>query len=105
MADKEYIERGAVLKILENSLNFSKNELDVGEYRIGCIAAIEDDIGNVKHIPSVDVVEVVRCKDCAHYIEMKGYDYNGRKRRACLFHSSLRNENAYCSDGIRRAKK
>lgn len=52
-----------------------------------------------------DVVEVVRCKDCAHYIEMKGFDYNGRKARSCVWHSALRGENDYCSDAIRTSKK
>lgn len=63
---KEYIEREAALSFLKDSLRFCKNELDVGEYRKGCIAAIKDDIGNIKHIPAADVVEVVRCKDCKH---------------------------------------
>lgn len=63
----EYIEREAVLKVLNNSLNFSENELLIGDFRRGCIAAIKDDIGNVKHIPIADVVEVVRCKECKHW--------------------------------------
>lgn len=46
--------------------------------------------------------EVVRCKDCAHYIEMKGYDYNGRKARSCVWHSQSRRENDFCSDAIRK---
>lgn len=51
---------------------------------------------------SRDVVEVVRCKDCAHYHEIKGFDYKGRKAHHCVWHSALRGENDYCSDGIRR---
>lgn len=53
---KEYIEREAALKFLENSLTFSEIELDIGEYRKGCIAAIQDDIGNIKNMPAADVV-------------------------------------------------
>ncbi len=49
-----------------------------------------------------DVETVVRCKDCSHYMEMKGYDYNGKKARCCVWHSQLRRENDYCSDGIRK---
>ena len=52
--------------------------------------------------PTADVVEVVRCKDCAHYHEIKGFDYKGRKAHHCVWHSALRGENDYCSDGIRR---
>lgn len=59
----------------------------------------------IEQTPTADVVEVVRCKDCAHYIEMKGFDYNGRKARSCVWHSALRGENDYCSDAIRTSKK
>lgn len=54
----EYIEREAALKTLEKSLIFCESELETGEYRKGCIAAIQDDIGNIKHLPTADVVEV-----------------------------------------------
>jgi hypothetical protein len=57
-----------------------------------------------KDAPTADVVEVVRCKDCAHYHEIKGFDYKGRKARQCVWHSALRHEDDYCSDGIRREK-
>lgn len=56
------------------------------------------------YTPTADVVEVVRCKDCCHYIEMKGFDYNGRKSRSCVWHSALRGENDYCSDAIRNTR-
>lgn len=52
----EYIEREKALEILERSMNFSKTELDKGEFQKGCIAAIKDDISNIKHMPSADVV-------------------------------------------------
>ena len=54
----EYIEREAALEMLNKSLSFCENELDLGAYRTGCIAAIQDDIGNIKHIPTADVAEV-----------------------------------------------
>ena len=53
--------------------------------------------------PIADVVEVVRCKDCIHYMEMDGYDYKGKKARHCFWHNQLRREIDYCSDGIRKA--
>ena len=49
-----------------------------------------------------DVETVVRCKDCCHYMEMEGYDYKGKKARCCVWHSQLRRETDYCSDGIRK---
>ncbi len=47
-----YIEREAVLKVLENSMEFSIKELKEGKYRSGCIAAIKDDISNISHLPT-----------------------------------------------------
>lgn len=55
---EEYIKRETALKILENSLTFSENELDKGDFRKGCISAIKDDIGNIRGIPASDVAEV-----------------------------------------------
>jgi hypothetical protein len=54
----EYIDREKVLKILENSLNFSKTELNTAhkQFQKGCVSAIEDDIGNISHMPTEDVV-------------------------------------------------
>ena len=52
----EYIKREAALEILEKSLTFCETLLDIGEYRDGCIAATQDDIGNIRHIPAADVV-------------------------------------------------
>lgn len=60
---KEYIERKQALEILEKSLTFSEIELDKGDFRKGCIAAIQDDISNIRHIPTADVApksEVVK---------------------------------------------
>lgn len=63
---------------------------------------VDDSVPNVA--TAVDFVEVVRCKDCAHYIEMQGFEYKGRKARHCVWHSALRGENDYCSDGMRRTE-
>ena len=56
----EYIDREKALKFLENSLNFSKTELNTAheEFQKGCISAIEDDIGNISHMPTEDVVPI-----------------------------------------------
>ncbi len=54
MAEKEYIERGALLKE-----DFTGSWNDITDQQI------------FEHIielaPAADVVEVVRCKDCVHY--------------------------------------
>lgn len=51
---KEYIERGAVERMLENAQIISD-----GEYSGYCTEDISLD-----EIPAADVVEVVRCRDC-----------------------------------------
>lgn len=57
---------------------------------------------NLSKIPTADVVEVVRCKDCAHYQEIEGFVYNGKHAKHCVWHSALRYDNDYCSDGMRK---
>jgi hypothetical protein len=51
---------------------------------------------------AADVVEVVRCKDCAHYIEIPGFVYNNKNAKHCAWHSALRYADNYCSDGWRK---
>ena len=52
--------------------------------------AYEDEINKV---PTADVVEVVRCKDCNHWID-----------RECQVFSMMMNDDDYCSYGERREK-
>ena len=52
MAEKEYIEREALLKRLCDS-----DPANMEDYYYNAI----------KEAPAADVVEVVRCKDCKHY--------------------------------------
>ena len=52
MAEKEYIEREALLK--------KAYELRGGSFATGLI------IEQIEKAPSVDVVEIVKCKDCNH---------------------------------------
>lgn len=49
-------------------------------------------------VPSVDVVEVVRCKDCKHFVET-----GGTRGICCLFQgmTNPRNDD-FCSEGERK---
>ena len=58
----EYIEKEAVRAVIEKSLRWCENNLLDSEYKKGCIAALKDDLGNVKHIPAANVVTVVHSK-------------------------------------------
>ncbi len=64
----------------------------------------EDAMKFLNEIPTADVVEVVRCKDCEWYREVQGYEYKGRKAMCCFTHSGLRYETDYCSYGERRSE-
>lgn len=62
----------------------------------------------VNNIPTADVVRVVRCKDCKHYVNdrlKKDYSEDERfKRRVCVAseYAILRDPNWFCADGERR---
>lgn len=49
-------------------------------------------INYIKELPSADVAQVVRCYDCKYY----------GSRRWCELHSSVFDDNAFCSYGERR---
>ena len=63
MGNKEYIERGALLK----TPPFTKFGGDSSEYAEGYLECAEDARKAVKEAPAADVVEVVRCKDCKYW--------------------------------------
>lgn len=56
---KEYIERGALIEMLNNK---AKTDHETGLYNHGALT--ESFIRFVERQPAADVVEVVRCKDC-----------------------------------------
>ncbi len=61
---KEYIERGALLKDIGETVLFSVRggaETPTAEMR-----GARKVISRIKDAPTADVVEVVRCKDCVH---------------------------------------
>ena len=52
-----------------------------------------------------DVVEVVRCKDCAYYVPLgDNYEYKGKKAMHCMLRASCTGDNYYCADGMRKEK-
>jgi hypothetical protein len=53
---KEYIEREAALKLLKD------------DERYGYLGSVD-----IQSIPTADVVEVVRCKDCMHWHKDEGW--------------------------------
>ena len=95
---KEYIERYKAMQICEmhsqncfNSCN-SKGQ-DVADL-------ILDDIVT---IPTADVVEVVRCKDCQHWFKLKCYVKNRTEKGNKNIHSCYADD--FCSYGERMDKE
>lgn len=59
--------------------------------------------GDIRHQPTVDAVEVVRCKDCKHYHPMKPYpSYNGSVNYCCRSGYIKVSDNDFCSYGEKR---
>ncbi len=108
----EYIDRDAVVKMLENSQIISDGE--------NCGYCI-DDI-SIYEIPAADVSPIVRCKDCIYYRQpLKTNDFNEaftgfpddsfgflevvyRETGDCKLHphNDRVNANYFCADGDRR---
>ena len=90
MAD-EYISREAVLSKSYSYL------LPNGDYSPQVVFA-----SSIKSIPSADVVEVVRCKDCKHY-NRRYYELSGKYYGTfCdLYHYGFKAD-FYCAQGERR---
>lgn len=92
----EYIEREAVLGKATWAGIHDAQGIDYG-----CAEIIF--INDVAEIPTADVVEVVRCKDCEYWRNPRVSEYDGLVRGEC-WHEECGGvwENGYCSDGERR---
>lgn len=85
----EYIERKAVI----NKVNEIPAHFDNGDIRYGIELAIQ----TIKDTPTADVVEVVRCKDCRHYVAE--YCTRDIKSRTNMFYMRA---DDFCSYGERK---
>jgi hypothetical protein len=70
MAEKEFIEREALLKDISESVVFSVKE---GQPSLE-IRGANKITDRIKAAPAADVVEVVRCKDCKYNKKADGND-------------------------------
>ena len=62
------------------------------DFERGMVSQMSCDKAKIKALPPADVVPVVRCDDCVYY----------GSRRWCELHSSVFDDNAFCSYGERR---
>ena len=82
MADKEYIERKAALLAITND---------------GCSVS---NVGALMGVPTANVVEVVRCKDCMYYRpQVKSVQWENKTNYCCRKAVIKVKPNDFCSYG------
>ena len=73
---------------------------------LGFVVSLEAVLGGMEFSPTVDAVEVVRCKDCKHWYKSKEFSpFGWCCQRNDLVHVSYRdrmNPEDFCSKGERR---
>lgn len=82
-------------KILEDMAKAEREGRDCNGYT--------DALFHLKTMPTADVVEVVRCKNCAYYREENGYCMN--PHCSSSFYGHRVREEHYCSYGERRTEE
>lgn len=96
----EYIDKHATAEHIDMYAKL----LTMGDYRSGMMKAKEillnqESVDIASSIPKIirgtDIVPVVRCDDCKYY----------GSRRWCELHSSVFDDNAFCSYGERREEQ
>ena len=100
MAEKEYIERGALIEMLNNK---AKTDHEMGLYNHGALT--ESFIRFVERQPAADVVEVVRCKDCACFKQSVSALFPHTNSFICDYPYGLQknvSENDFCCHGERK---
>ena len=93
---KDYISREDAIEALSHpvsmSMCFTKEEVYAKRDQR------DIDIALIRELPTADVVEVVRCKDCQFCIEWDG-------RLSCEWHGFYKTESEwFCADGERRSE-
>ncbi len=99
---KEYIERGALLKDISESVVFTVRD---GQHSLE-IRGANKITDRIKSAPAADVVEVVRCKEC-QFAEANGGDCNSTlpityRNYVCEINETKYITLEYCSHGKRK---
>ena len=94
--NKEYIEREAALDTITYNTLVEPTASDI----VALTLAVAQK--NIRNVSSADVVEVVRCRDCQHYIDGKCYVSN--RKRIFTYDVNIHHRKAddFCSYGERR---
>lgn len=90
----EYIERKATIKRIEEiPAHFDSSDIKYG---------IELALQEIKDVPTADVVEVVRCKNCKHFRFLDSLNMYGKCSQA---HIRIVKPYGFCSYGERKNKE
>lgn len=104
MTIAEYINRAAAISIIKH---YGHDAIDGGRYSLDTFDDCIELANRIKALPAADVVPVVRCKDCIHYLIVD--EFEGGKRYMCkVNHFSYINSDGdmqYCSYGERKEGK
>ena len=92
--EKRLIDANALKESVMKEIRHYWNEGEGGYY------LAEDVIPDIDLAPTVDAVEVVRCKDCKHF----GHNIENETYCRCTGGLSDPEENDFCSYGERRAE-
>ncbi len=99
----EYIEREKAFKLIKE-----QKEKETGAYSRGKnkgLIIAGSIINNKEVLPTADVVEVVRCKDCRHFGKNKEYRDTKLPFSFCdKFHHNIMTDNDFCSYGEKRSE-
>ena len=91
------------MKTKKRLIDAYKLEKVVNEHP-GTYSHRDDIIAAIAKMPTVDAVEVVRCKDCCHY--RKATDWDGESYYACHKRAAVlimqMNKDDFCSYGERK---
>ena len=96
-----YIDKENIDKKIEDII--SRQPKDFSSYQNGFYTAIKYLWGEISDLPTADVVEVVRCKDCAYYNAKLMTCYNNDFPFNCESRPITR-EDDFCSYGERRTE-
>ena len=92
----EYIEREAFIRTLNSERVSGKMDGEQFHYMQGNLTGLITASIEAKALPTADVVEVVRCKDCKHFTA--GYCCRDIKGRSQMHYMG---DNAFCSYGAK----
>lgn len=79
-----------------------ETDTDMQKWDSGCWIRYKMFENQIEKMPTVDAVEVVRCKDCKWW--KSNYMWDGRERKVCIIeaYEPVRSGDHYCSMGERR---